>query len=381
MRAKRGIITTMKHSNVTIGTTTYDRKTGLPISTTKQQGKPESTKAATPVQKSHSIHRGRLKKSNTLHRTYVKKPAEAKTQSPQAISTKVVAKKTTTTNNVRVATTKQRLAIKNQPRAIRQATPIKTVDGMRTKRTSPALVTPTKTASHRPQPVAKKATFRQTAPIQSPSNTISSIRPAAAAQTPKINTQPQRQHTPSSILKKEAEHKALSEAPSHNKRNRTKVHKKHSKRPKKATGFAAAGVAMAMLFGYFGYVNMPNISVRVAAAQAGIDASFPGYQPNGYSVNGPVAFDKGSVRVAFALNGSDRGFTITQSKTSWDSIAALENYVVPKSNNSYATTQENGLTIYSFNGNAAWVNKGILYTITGDAPLSNQQIESIATSM
>ena len=40
-----------------------------------------------------------------------------------------------------------------------------------------------------------------------------------------------------------------------------------------------------------------------------------------------------------------------------------------------------GLTIYSGGKEATWVNGGILYQISGDANLSNDQIQKIATSL
>ena len=65
----------------------------------------------------------------------------------------------------------------------------------------------------------------------------------------------------------------------------------------------------------------------------------------------------------------------------WDSSAVLENYVREKAGSDYTISTTGGLTIYSYNAGAAWVNGGILYTITGDAPLSADQIEHVATSL
>jgi hypothetical protein len=59
----------------------------------------------------------------------------------------------------------------------------------------------------------------------------------------------------------------------------------------------------------------------------------------------------------------------------------LDNYVKEKAGDNYITYNERGLTIYTYNSNAAWVNNGVLYTIDGDAPLSSDQIRRIATSL
>lgn len=142
----------------------------------------------------------------------------------------------------------------------------------------------------------------------------------------------------------------------------------------------SACFAVMVLGGYLSYINMPHLSVRVAAAQAGIDASYPNYTPSGYSFDGPVAYSDGQVSLAFAANGGNTGYKITEKKSSWDSQTVLDNLVAVNSQ-SYDTTQSNGLTIYTYGSNAAWVDKGTLYTINGDAPLDTQQIVHIATSL
>ena len=155
-----------------------------------------------------------------------------------------------------------------------------------------------------------------------------------------------------------------------------------SKQPKKrAFNVAAASLGVLLIAGYFTYVNMPNLSVRVAAAQAGIDASYPEYRPVGYRLNGPVSFQDGQVSMNFASNSSSVAFALNQSESNWDSSALLEKYVNPRSKGNYATYSDAGLTIYTYGTDAAWVNGGILYTVEGDASLSNEQIRRIATSM
>ena len=142
-----------------------------------------------------------------------------------------------------------------------------------------------------------------------------------------------------------------------------------------------ASLAIVLMAGYFTYINLPSISVRVAAAQAGIDASYPGYQPAGYGIKGPVAYTNGEVSINFKSNTNPHHFSVNQSKSSWDSSALLANYVMPQSNGNYISYSDSGLTIYAYGTQAAWVNDGILHTIEGDATLSGEQIRRIATSM
>lgn len=126
---------------------------------------------------------------------------------------------------------------------------------------------------------------------------------------------------------------------------------------------------------------IPNISVSMAAAQAGIEASFPEYTPDGYSLSQPVTYSDGEVDLKFTSNSNENYYTIKQVRSSWDSSAVLDNVITPATGENYVTTKERGLTIYTYGTNAAWVNGGILYTIDSKAPLSGDQIRRIATSL
>ena len=204
--------------------------------------------------------------------------------------------------------------------------------------------------------------------------------PKAAAPAPSTP-----RHTPASVLKQQAIAKALHDAPSHHKQ----APEHHAPRPPRsrkaqlgrALSVASASLGILVLGGYFTYLYMPNISVRVAAAQTGVDATYPSYRPTGYSLDGPIAYNNSEVKLNFASNAGDQTFAVTQANSHWDSSAVLENYVKPAAGNSYITTRDNGLTIYTYDGKAAWVNNGVFYTIDGSAHLPDEQIRRIATSM
>lgn len=183
---------------------------------------------------------------------------------------------------------------------------------------------------------------------------------------------------PAQTIKQEAVSEALHNAPSH---SAATGQVRRKKRYPRVLSLASASLALLLLGGYFTYLNMPSLSTRVAAAQAGINASYPSYRPDGYSLKGAVAYTQHQVNMTFRSNSGDQTFTIDQTKSTWDSSAVLENYVSKKVGDNYIAYNERGLTIYTFGGNAAWVNGGILYTISGDAPLSGDQIRHIATSM
>lgn len=151
-------------------------------------------------------------------------------------------------------------------------------------------------------------------------------------------------------------------------------------RPRFATAAAVVAIVL-VLGGYITYLNYPNISMRVAASRAGLDASLPRYTPSGYSFSGPINYGPGQVTMRFNSH-SDAGFiSIAQRKTDWDSSSLLENYVLTKSDK-YLTFQQNGLTIYMYNGNnAAWVNRGIFYSVEGNNYLNSEQVLKVASSL
>jgi hypothetical protein len=128
------------------------------------------------------------------------------------------------------------------------------------------------------------------------------------------------------------------------------------------------------------YLTIPALSLFVAAKSAGVDATYPGFVPDGYHFDGPVTYRDGDVTMQFKANGSATTFTIDQRSSYWDSGAVLDNYVLARSAN-YLTYSQSGITIYTFGSQAAWVNGGVLHTIDGSAPLTSDQILHIAGSM
>lgn len=181
------------------------------------------------------------------------------------------------------------------------------------------------------------------------------------------------------LTSKQIKNQAIAEAMSKPAAKHTK--KKNgflSKHPRFINIFSI-GLVLVLIAGYLTYINLPNLSVHFAALRAGIDATYPDYHPDGYSANGPATFSDGEVTINFRANTGDSEFKIKQTKSSWDS-SAVRDMVNQDSSGQFITTEQEGLTIYTYDGNAAWVNGGILYTIEGDAPLSGEQIRKIATS-
>ena len=310
---------TMAEHTVTINGTQYDAHTGLPI-TLALSAPP------TPAPETHAntIHVS-AQKSQTLNRAVVQKHAP----SPKVVHQDIV--------------TRRRANVAKSPNVSRFAS----------------------------DPAFRKAPKTTTADIMATTHpTVQKAHARVAA-----NKQPVA-HKSSQTLKHEVVAKALA-----NSKKPTSSKQSLKRRFPRVFSAATASLAVLVLGGYLTYLNMPTISIRVAAVQAGIDASYPDYRPNGYRLSGPIAYNDGEVSMRFAATAGPQNFSITEKKSSWDSTAVLENYITPKAGDDYITYTEGGLTIYTYDNKAAWVNGGILYTIDGDAPLSNDQIRRIATSL
>jgi len=319
----------MSEKTVSVKGTVYDKRTGMPLHLERGE---QHTKNAQQV---HHV----LQKSKTLNRKYVKLDK---------------------VEPVHIQPTPQPIVAH-------------TISAHRPSVT-PHVVTPVKGVTH----------FTSTAAPVHHHKVISDIGPAPHAlainASRKLAKAPvQTLIKPSQIIKQEAIAKAMAKTPAKSDRQETPP-SRHPKM-KRFAGLATASFAILMLGGYFTYLSMPSISTRVAASQAGIAASYPNYQPTGYSLSGAVAYQQGRVTMTFAANAGPSTYTLEQTKSGWDSSAVLDSYVKPKAGDNYETTTSNGLTIYTYDGSAAWVNRGIFYTISGDAPLSDDQIQRIATSL
>jgi hypothetical protein len=179
---------------------------------------------------------------------------------------------------------------------------------------------------------------------------------------------------------------AMNDATSH-----TQKHKQSSKHLNKAArklgvsskvlAVSSSVLLVSLLVGFYAYQNAPNAAFRVAAAQAGIRASLPGYKPSGFAMKGPVQTAPGEISVRYQSNADDRSYTLSQKTSSWDSAALLENYVAT-SRRDYQIMHEAGRTVYIYNhSSATWVDGGIWYQIEGDSSLSSDQLLHIASSM
>lgn len=330
----------MSQQTVTINGIVYDTRTGLPVTASTAASpapKPHVKQPHSVAAASHAVHRP-TQKSQTLNRSLVKKSPTHTVAHPKR-------------------------QITARPDIVRTGD---------IKKFAPHPAGAAPLAAVQPAAPVVKHVEQPVAPAQ--------VHPVAAKAHAKIAAKQQPTAIkPSHVLKNEAVSAAMEQAPA---KADTKLHK--AKKPRRKVSrhmsVASATLGLILLGGYFTYLNMPSLSVRVAAAQAGIDASYPSYRPAGYQLNGPVAYSEGEVSMKFASNSGPQSYSISQKKLNWDS-SAVEQDVSQRTDGSYTTSTSGGLTIYLYGNNAKWVNGGILYTLQGDAPLSSEQIDHIATSM
>lgn len=146
--------------------------------------------------------------------------------------------------------------------------------------------------------------------------------------------------------------------------------------------FAFACAAMAVFaIVYFVNLNSPDISLKVAAMQTGIDATYPSYVPRDYAIS-DIASENGRITLSFKNSGNGNNFVIIEEESSWDSSALMSNFIQPEYGNNYEMIREQGVTLFISGDDAAWVNNGIVYKLkTISGTLTKKQIKAIAVSL
>lgn len=334
----------MKSTTVTVNGTVYDTRTGNPLRRTRSH---ETAKQ----QSAHNVH-SQPQRSRTLNRRYVRREDVVKHSTQQTV-------------------------LGGAPR--RTSTPAISVHSRPTPSTRP-LRHENVAKYAKPSAQAHHMAYHSPKPDIAPTPHAIALAAEQRIQEFQAQQSVSMAPKPSQLIKQESIREAMEKSTPKAHKKDVRQKKQYSK-TRRFASVASASLAIVLLGGYLTYLNMPALSTRVAAAQAGIDASYPSYQPSGYSLSGPVAYQQGSVSMHFAANAGPQNYTLTQQNSDWDSSAVLENAVAPAVGNNYTTTTTSGLTIYNYNGKSVWVNNGILYSISGSASLSGEQIQHIATSL
>ena len=316
----RGLSNMKEEDIVKINGRNYSIKSGNPINENRSIS---SVKTSRQAVKSNSIHSS-IKKSQTLMRKSVTKPAN----------------------------TKSRIA--------------RTMDIAKSARVS----------RFAPNPIIKKPLQQLSSSSQTTSNPI--LHKVNKSMEMIKNSQPAR--TLAEIKEEAISKTIVNSKPTLSKKKKSSKIKKITSNRYLLTLFIIGFVAISI---YVSYQYIPAVSIRIAASQAGIDATYPTYTPDDYGVYGPAISQDKKVLIKYKQKNGDKMYTISQSYSNWDSSALYENLVKTWSDKSPNTTRVNGLTVYSTSNyeNVAWVNRGILFTIIGNADLDSRKIERIVSSM
>lgn len=130
---------------------------------------------------------------------------------------------------------------------------------------------------------------------------------------------------------------------------------------------------------YFVNLTSTDMSLKVAAMQSGIEASYPDYIPRGFTLSDVSSM---SGKVSMTFKNGDSSYTISEENSNWDSNALLNNYVKVNYGDEYTVIRENGLTLYMGDRWETWVNGGMLYKLTvNSGELTKKQMKTIATSL
>lgn len=217
-------------------------------------------------------------------------------------------------------------------------------------------------------------------PVQASANQYLRARKAQMMNTTKTNQASARQLKEQAIQKALAETIATDETKAAPKKKKKELSKLRFGFGRVVLALSCAAIAVFAIV-YYVNVNMPDLSLKVAAMQTGINATYPSYVPRDFSLASITSENK-KITLIFKNHATNESYSIVEETSSWDSNALLNNYVAPTYGDEYSAIREQGLTIFTSNNETAWVNGGVIYKLkTDSAKLTGKQIRAIAASL
>ena len=350
---------------------------------------------ASSAKSASAVNKRRLQSSTTLNRKFVKKPTPAprikasagaasrtlRAQNQkrvliskgQAVRLKpVAAAQTNQTQKTAVAQAAEKV-VQQQQQAPKQLTEQEQMQQRIASRTASNMISLKDLASVKAEADEPIAPAEEAAMVKAAKARMTARK--AAAESPKALTAQE--------LKERAIQQALRKVSTMNDGEDTgmKAAKQHFWKKKHFKVAASMAIVTLAILGYLVSVNLPDISVRVAAIHSGIEKAYPSYVPANYRLDGLVKEENGRITMAFK-NDRDQKFILMEEKSSWDSSAVLTNYVAKNWGANYSIAKGQGLTIYVSGSNAAWVNGGVFYVINDETnTLSTSDLHDIAVSL
>jgi len=323
-----------------------------------------------------------VQKSTTLNRRFVKKPVAKQVK----IVPETSVRKQTVSGVTAASVQRQRSGAAMIKRGKRvQLSPIAKQGAAKQTATKQAV------AKQAAQPVAKSAQakaaeellVKRANPRTEARVSESAVAKAARARATARKQQSQQVYMSSQEMKERAISNALKKISAMDKAEAKKCSAQAKCEKQRGHLFAALSFAVlsVALLGYLVYLNLPDLSVRVAAMNSGIENAYPSYVPMNYRLQGLAKEDNGTITMNFTRSDGGK-FTMTEKKSSWDSSALLNNYVSDNWGSDYTVAKGQGLTIYISGSNAVWVNGGVMYLIESEGDsLTTDDLHDIAISL
>lgn len=226
--------------------------------------------------------------------------------------------------------------------------------------------------------------FRADSPEESVSTTALTPPPAThnvapTAATPPLTLRPPARSTQPGM---DIFEKAIAQATAHEQPRLPSPRVNREKRLAGRLATIAGGVLILVAIGGFlVYKNTPNISLYMASAKAGFQASVPRHQPVGYTI-GSLTSSAGTVAVNYRSPSNAHAFSIIEKSSDWDSLTLRDSFVIPTVGQDFQTLQTGGQTIFVYGQhNATWVSGNVWYRVQTDGTLDDQQLSELASTL
>jgi hypothetical protein len=160
-----------------------------------------------------------------------------------------------------------------------------------------------------------------------------------------------------------------------------KAHTKHyhKKRSQHIASLAAATLALIVIAGFALYQNTPGLQFKYASFQAGVATAMPNVKAAGFAYTG-VSSQFGKLTVGLKTDGN--AYQLTQQSTNWTTNDLLQQSPVgtdASGQPAYQTLNAGTTAVVRFSDTSAtWIKNGIWYQLSGQQPLSDSQVTSLA---
>ncbi len=349
-----------------------------------------TTHSASQKKSSAMAHRT-VQKSTTLNRRFVRKPVAKNIQIVSEKSARQTAISSVSSRATRAQARQQQATMIQRGQRVKLS-PISKAQqqAQQAQKQQVAKAQQQQQQAQKAQAQSAQAQAAQKIVAQRQTNVRAQVR---AAESPVVKAarmraaarqqQAQRVHMSSQEMKERAISDALNKISKMDKaeaRQQAQEKKSFWRRGNLAVALSFAVISLALL-GYLVYLNLPDLSVRVAAMNSGIENAYPSYVPMNYRLQGLAKEENGTITMVFSRNDGNK-FTMIEKKSSWDSSALLNNFVRDNWGEDYTVAKGQGLTIYISGSKAVWVNGGVMYQIDAeDNVLSTDDLHDIAISL